>query len=236
MKLLITGSSSGIGKELVTHLLKNNHHIIGLAREQQKIYDANPANIDNYHGYNIDFKDLTQVTNLGKKINQEHNDIDVIIINAGYGDFKELEQFSEAQILDMFKVNILSPIFLIKQLLARLKQGQNKKIIFIGSESALNGSKKGSIYCATKFALRGFMQSLRQECKNKHIAISLINPAMIKSNFYDKQKFTHGDAKENYINTSDIAQIIDLIIKLDNNLNLDEINLTNMQKLIKFKN
>jgi 3-hydroxy acid dehydrogenase/malonic semialdehyde reductase len=236
MKFLITGSSSGIGKELVTHLLKSNHHVIGLARNQQEPYSGKSIDTSHYYSYDIDFKELEQVTILSKKINKEHSDIDVIIINAGYGDFKELEQFSEVQIIDMFKVNIISPIFLIKQLLAQLKKGVNKKIIFIGSEAALNGSKKGSIYCATKFALRGFMQSLRQECKNKHIAVTLINPAMVKTNFYDKQKFTHGDAKENYINTSDITKIIDLIINLENNLSLDEINLTNMQKLIKFKN
>lgn len=235
MKCLITGSSSGIGQELVNNLLDKGHKIIAVARDHKKFQANNIViNKDHYITYKADLAILDQVTNLAKLLNQQHPDIDILIINAGYGDFKELEQFSEQQITNMFNVNVIAPILLVKQLLNNLKKGTNKKIIFIGSEAALTGSRKGTIYCATKFALRGFMQSLRQECQNKNIAVTMINPAMVKTNFYKKQSFTHGEAEENYIKTTDIAKIIDLVINLKNNLNLDEINVNAMKKVIKF--
>ena len=57
-------------------------------------------------------------------------------------------------------------------------------VIFIGSEAALNGSRKGTIYCASKFALRGFAQALRDECSKSSIRVTIINPGMVKTGFF----------------------------------------------------
>ena len=169
---------------------------------------------------------------------KEHQDIDILIINAGYGDFKELEQFSDAQIINLFNVNLISQILLIKKILPNLKNKQTKsqkKIIFIGSEAALEGATKGSIYCATKFALRGFAQSMRKECAKHNIAVTIINPGMVKTNFHNKQSFTHGNKLENYILPDNIKNLVRLISASDNNFDIDEINLSPMKKVIRFK-
>ena len=104
---------------------------------------------------------------------------------CGYGHFAELEQFSFAAMQKMMNVNFLSQALLVKTFIADLKKRQNAKIIFIGSECSLSGQKKGSMYCASKFALRGFSQSLRQECRGSNVAVSLINPGMVDTAFFD---------------------------------------------------
>ena len=57
-------------------------------------------------------------------------------------------------------------------------------IIVLGSEAALRGAKKGSIYAASKFALRGFLQALREEVSSSGIRITLINPGMVRTTFF----------------------------------------------------
>ncbi len=223
MKTLITGSSKGIGLEITECLLSKNQFVVGLSRE-------NNLENKNFIHYQYDFSKNKSIDKI-KEISKCHNDINTIIINAGYGVFKELEQFSDQEIVDLFNVNFVQQVILLKHLLPSLKKQKNAKIILIGSEAGLSGAKKSTIYSASKFALNGFAQSLRKECKN--INVTIINTGMVNSNFYDNLSFTHGSDEHNYIKKLDIVRIVDLILALGDNLNLDEINLSPMKKVIK---
>jgi len=226
-KFLITGSSSGVGKYLTENLLEQNN-VVGIARR-------NNFKHINYHHITLDLAKVSLVTDKAKQIAKEHEDINHIIINAGFGYFKELDQFSEKQIIELFNVNIISQIILLRFLLSNLRKQKNSKIIFIGSEAALNGAKKATIYAATKFAMRGFAQSLRAELKQDNIAVTMLNPGVMDSDFYKNLDFTFATEKANKINLKDIFMLIDLICKLDNHMVIDEINLTPMKNHIKYK-
>ena len=226
-KFLITGSSSGVGKYLTENLLEQNN-VVGIARR-------NNFKHVNYHHIALDLAKVSLVTDKAKQIAKEHEDINHIIINAGFGYFKELDQFSEKQIIELFNVNIISQIILLRFLLSNLRKQKNSKIIFIGSEAALNGAKKATIYAATKFAMRGFAQSLRAELKQDNIAVTMLNPGVMDSDFYKNLDFTFATEKANKINLKDIFMLIDLICKLDNHMVIDEINLTPMKNHIKYK-
>ncbi|MFZ8865214.1 MAG: SDR family NAD(P)-dependent oxidoreductase [Rickettsiales bacterium] len=226
-KFLITGTSSGIGFYLAKQIAIKNK-VIGLARTNQFAHK-------NFTYINVDLSSITNSTNIAKALAKQQEDIDIIIVNAGFGMFKELEQFSGAQIIELFNVNIISQIILLKYLLPNLRKRKNAKIIFMGSETALLGAKKATIYAATKFALRGFAQSLRAEVKKDNVAVTIINPGIVASDFYKNLAFTYVDEQENKINIEDIFALINLICQLDNNLVIDEINLTPMKKNIRYK-
>ena len=194
-KFLITGSSSGVGKYLTENLLEQNN-VVGIARR-------NNFKHINYHHITLDLAKVSLVTDKAKQIAKEHEDINHIIINAGFGYFKELDQFSEKQIIELFNVNIISQIILLRFLLSNLRKQKNSKIIFIGSEAALNGAKKATIYAATKFAMRGFAQSLRAELKQDNIAVTMLNPGVMDSDFYKNLDFTFATEKANKINLKD---------------------------------
>ena len=222
MKIFITGASKGIGKELALDFLEQGDEVVGLSRS---------LNIEhkNYFHYESDLKKLD--SGIYKEIAKEQQDLDVIIINAGYGVFKELEQFSDIELVELMNVNFINQAILLKYLLPNLKKNKKGKIIFIGSEAALQGAKKGSIYAASKFALRGFAQSLRAECNVQNITVSLINPAMVKSDFYDELSFRHGERKENYIEVSEVVEAVNFV--LGGNSNVDEINITALSKVVR---
>ena len=119
-------------------------------------------------------------------------------------------------------------------MLPHFKTKNRGDVIFIGSEAALEGGKKGSLYCATKFGLRGFSQSIRQESANKNIRVTLINPGMVRTSFFDDLNFQPGDDEENAIEPTDIADIIINILSMRSGTVVDEINLTPQKKVISF--
>ena len=227
-KVIISGSTSGIGKAISQQLLTQGHDVIGLARDHSKFQPISQR----YHPYTVDFADIDRLPDALQTIYREYSTIDALICCAGYGQFNELEQFSIAQIQRLMDVNFVSQVLLIKTWLPQLKQQRYGKIIIIGSEAALQGQRKGSIYCASKFALRGFCQSLRYECNRNHIAVTIINPGLVKTPFFDTLDFQPGCSQENHIEAQQIAEIIDLVMKMENNCVVEEINLQPLSKVI----
>jgi short-subunit dehydrogenase len=107
-------------------------------------------------------------------------------------------------------------------------------LIFTGSEAALTGTQKGSLYCAAKFALRGFAQALRQETARSGIRITLVNPGMVQSPFFDELDFRPGDDPNNFILPEDVAEVIVNALTTRDGTVIDEINLSPQKKVIAF--
>lgn len=226
--ILLTGASGGIGKAIVTELLKVDGDIqfYGLSRRNAEIQH------DNYHPVICDFRDPKQTEVIAKHLRREIEHIDAIILAAGFGKFSGLEQYSLDDMQAMLNVNFFSQAVLIKTFLPLLKTTANSKIIAIASEAALQGAKKGAMYCATKFALRGFLQSLRAECSQTNTAVTLVNPGLVRTEFFNGLDFEPGAATENYIQAEQVAKTIAFILQMENNCVLEEINLQPMKKVI----
>lgn len=231
MKIIIAGSSSGIGRAIAEKLLSEKHNVIGLARQHQKFSPEN----NNYSTYTIDFSKVDALEKQFKQIQSEHSPIDAIICSVGYGEFNELEQFSVEKMQRMMNVNFLSQAILIKSFLPSLKTQKSGKIILIGSECALEGQKKGSMYCASKFALRGFAQSLRKECSTANVTVTLINPGMVATSFFDELTFRPAAGEPHAILPEQIAAMISLVLKENTNCVYEEINLQPLKKVLEKK-
>jgi len=135
----------------------------------------------------------------------------------------------------LMNLNFTSQVYLTKALLPALKSKANSDLIYIGSEAALKGSRKGSIYCASKFALRGFTQALREECGKSNVRVCLINPGMVKTAFFESLTFEPGDHDSNSISSEDVATAVSYVLESRFQIVIDEINLSPLNKVIKFK-
>ena len=229
-KVLVTGSSDGIGRSITLSLLKSGAKVIGLARNHSKF---NPET-KNYIKYKTDFSNEEILLNTIAKIINEHKDLDCLVSNAGFGKFGTFETFSTKEINDFIFTNLTSHMILTNKILPHLKKIRKGNIIFIGSESALKGGKNGSLYSAAKFGLRGFSQSIREESCSKNIHVSLINPGMVRTSFFNNLDFMPGEDKSNAIEPDDIGKIIIDILSTRNGSVIDEINLSPLKKVIKF--
>jgi len=229
--LLVTGASSGIGRAIATRLLKQGHTVIGTSRDCSQFKTSHK----NFRAIEIDFSQLDLVIKLLKKMENDYPLLDGVVFSAGYGQFGSIEQFSYPQIEQLMTVNFTSQAFITRALLPGLKRKAHSNLIYIGSEAALKGSRKGTVYCASKFALRGFTQALRDECGSSSVRVSLINPGMVKTDFFDSLSFQPGDDETHGLLPEDIAETVSYILDSNNNMVIDEINLNPANKVIKFK-
>ena len=227
---LVTGASSGIGLSITQTLLTQQCRVIGIARDFSK------ANINSelFVPFSQDLVDLNKTSDLIKKLCKE-NQIDYFIHSAGSGTFGSIEQFSVKQIDQYIKSNLSSALVLSHYIVPVMRKQKAGRIIFIGSESAINVGKKGALYSSVKFGIRGLALSLREDCSKDGINVSLINPGMVKTPFFDKQNFHPGSDSSNYIEAQDIADTVLHILNSNSNIVFDEINLSPRNKTIDFK-
>jgi short-subunit dehydrogenase len=226
---LITGASSGIGLAIAKLLLQNGHRVIGISRR-----GLSPDPEQNlFTGIALDLADLHQTDQrVGELIDQYR--FDCFIHAAGSGYFGSIEQFSVAQIDQAMRVNLTSALILSRRLVPVFRRQKKGRMIFIGSESALIAGKKGALYSAAKFGLRGLCQALRQDCASDGVNVSLINPGMVRSPFFDDLSFRPGEKPENAIEVDDIASLIWQILQSSADMVFDEINVSPRVRSIDF--
>ena len=229
--VLVTGASSGIGRATAKLLLQQGHVVIGTSRDCRQFKKQHPR----FKPLEIDYHQLDSLTPILKQCLKQYPALNTVIFSAGYGQFGSLEQFSLAHIEDLMTVNFTAPVFITKVLLPHLKRQPYSNLIYIGSEAALKGSRKGTIYCASKFALRGFTQALRDECGTSSVRVSLINSGMVKTAFFEALNFKHGDGDTHVLIAEDIANTVDYILTSNPNSVIDEITLNPNNKVIQFK-
>jgi 3-hydroxy acid dehydrogenase/malonic semialdehyde reductase len=229
--VLVTGASSGIGRAIAQNLLQQGHTVIGASRDCRKF----TRQMDNFSSVQLDLSRLNEIAHKIRQLQQTFPEIDAVVFSAGMGQFGSVEEFSYPQIEALMTINFTSQVFLTKALLPALKQKSNSDLIFIGSEAALKGSRKGAVYCASKFALRGFTQALREECGNSNVRVCLINPGMVKTAFFEDLAFEPGDHESNAILPEDVAKAVSYVLDSRALIVIDEINLSPLNKVVKFK-
>lgn len=226
--ILLTGASSGIGRATAQRLLERGYRVIGLARDFSKF----PCSDENFTSVPVDLSALDTLPVFLEQLLADYGPFDGVICNAGKGRFASLEEFSYAQIRSLIELNLTSQIFLVRALLPAMKQRKSGSLVFMGSETALNGARRGTVYAAAKFGLRGLAQSLRQECAASGVRVSIINPGMVKTEFFDQLDFQPGSGPDNYILPEDVAEAVLLVLEARPGTVFDEINLSPQKKVI----
>ena len=190
--VLITGASSGIGKETAKLLVENGHIVYSAARRLDKMNDLKEL------GVKILEMDVTNDESMVKaiqKIIETGKRIDVLVNNAGYGSFGALEDVPLSEAKYQFEVNIFGLARLTQLVLPHMRKQQSGKIVNISSMGGKFGEPHGAWYHATKFAVEGLSDSLRMELKQFKIDVVIIEPGAIKSEW-------GGIAKENLLKVS----------------------------------
>ncbi|MEM7357883.1 MAG: SDR family oxidoreductase [Pseudomonadota bacterium] len=226
-KVLITGASSGIGLALAKKMREEGAEITGLARNFAQVPEGLMQRLS------IDLAKLDELPQRLADTALLHDDFDCLVLNAGYGRFGGLEQFSHAQIRHLIDTNLVSNLFLLKHFLPDFKRVGGKDIVLLGSESALQGARQGSLYCASKFAIRGLAQSLRAECAKADVRVILINPGAVDTDFFKDLHFAP-EAGEDYVLDSDvIAETILHALAQPRNAVIEEINIQPLKRAFK---
>ncbi len=226
---LVTGASSGIGREICRRLLQAGYAVIGASRRDPSADFDNPA----FEHVPLDLAD-SAASAAAIDVLAAKRDIELLVHAAGYGRFGSIEQFSVAQIEQAIAVNLTSALVICRSLVPAMRRRGRGQLLFIGSESALAAGRKGAVYSAAKFGLRGFCQALRDDCARDGLRVSLVNPGMVRSPFFDDLEFAPGAAPENAITVEALADLVWQIVQTDPNIVIDEVSLTPRVKSIDF--
>ena len=228
-RALVTGASSGIGLAISRLLLRHGYEVSGISRRE------NIEGLDdkNFTALKLDLANTNDIDRQFKPLLKQET-FDCFIHAAGYGVFGSIEQFSSQQIERAIQVNLTSALLLCRHLLPMFRKQKSGRLIFIGSESAVNAGRKGALYSAAKFGLRGFSQALRDDCASDGVLVSLINPGMVRSPFFDGLNFAPGAQQENAIEPEQVAELAWHILSSADNMIYDEVNLAPRVKTINF--
>ncbi len=228
---MVTGASSGIGRALCQRLLDDGYEVFGIARFLRQDPIKHPL----FTAVSADLADLTAVDQTIKRILKSIDMLEGLVLCAGAGLFGQLEQLNEQAIRRLLDLNLASPILSARACVPTLKRQKYGLIVLLGSEAALQGSQQGTIYCATKFGLRGFAQALSKECARSGVRVTLVNPGMVNTEFYDELSFRPDDDSANAIETKTIVDTILGIINSAEGTVFDEVNLSPRKLGIHFK-
>jgi NADP-dependent 3-hydroxy acid dehydrogenase YdfG len=226
--IIITGASSGIGLATVKAALQQGYWVLGISRH----FD-DP--VVEHERLRIESLDLSDIEQLPARLTELADSIDLpiaaVVNNAGVGKIAFLEQLSFDDLQVCMNTNFMSHAMLSKALLPKMKKQGSGVFVFMGSEAALNGARQGSIYCASKFALRGFAQSLRDECNRAGVRVTLINPGATDTAFFDDLHYRPGAAPENVISPEQIATTILQVVSAPATTVIDEITLSPLSRV-----
>lgn len=220
-RALVTGGSRGIGRAVVERLLADGATVTGLARN---------FDLDDLGDFERLTVDLGNIDTLPERLKSFPSEINLLVLNAGFGQFGGLEQFSYTQIRTLVDTNLVANLMLTKHYLPSMKALGGADIVIVGSESSLQGARAGAVYCATKFALRGFAQSLRADCSTSGIRVHLVNPGPVESNFFDDLNFSPKREPEFALYPIDVAESIIHALTQPRHVVTEEINLQPMKR------
>ncbi len=181
--VIVTGSSKGLGLNIVGHLLESGCRVVGVSRTlgvgQEQLLKKHEAMF--FH-YVYDFEKLDGIREFAKKLTKENGPIYGLVNNAALGLEGILGTMHESDIKKCIAVNVEAPILLTKYICRNMLLQQKGRIINIGSIIGSTGFNGLSVYGATKAALEGFTRSLARELGKAKITVNTICPGYMKTN------------------------------------------------------
>lgn len=220
-KVLITGGSSGIGKATAIDLVGKGAIVCITGRNKVKLekvaseINAIPIHFDVSKYNSIAVKTLDAFHTMGG--------IDVLINNAGIGEFAKLEDIKINHFESIFATNVFGLTMLTQEVVKFFKTQQYGMIINIGSSAATSGFPSGSVYCASKFALRGLTECWRHELRRDNIRVVLVNPSEVPTAFNNKNRVER-EEQEKKLSSKEISHAIVSTINMDKRGFIPELN------------
>ena len=216
MAIIITGVSKGIGKQTILELEKE-YDVVGCSRSIKEEETNNKLMLK------IDVNKDEELQELVNKTLEKFGKIDAVILNAGLGVFSKLEETKEQDYNMMYDTNVESIYRLLTKTLPVLKKQNSGQIIAISSMAGLNPVPMGSVYASTKWAVQGLIKSLKQELRDTHIKVALVQPGSVKTNFFDEAGMKPNP--ERVLNPGDISRTIKFILEQPKTSDIDEISI-----------
>ena len=190
--VLITGASSGIGKQTAIEFAKLGSSIILVARRKNNLEQVE----NELKQFNVntlvctcDVSKKDQVEKMSKIVLKKFNSIDILVNNAGFAIYGSVYDLSINDIESQMETNYFGMIYCTKNFLPLMLEKKSGHIVNVASVAASFGLPGIASYCASKFAMLGFSEGLKHELSGTGVGITVVSPIMVKTNFFDHPSF-----------------------------------------------
>ncbi|OBJ17403.1 oxidoreductase [Mycobacterium colombiense] len=205
---LITGCSTGFGREIARAALQAGHSVVVTARRVEAVADIADEFGDRAVAVPLDVTDAAQIAAAVSAADQAFGGIDVLVNNAGHGYLSSVEEGEDAEVRKLFDVNYFGAVDMIKAVLPAMRARGSGHIINISSMTGLVANPPNAYYSSTKFALEAVTEALAAEVRPLGIKVTAIEPGAFRTDWATRSMKESGSPISDY---ADVAARKDLI-------------------------
>jgi len=178
-RILVSGATGGLGRAISGELAAAGARLVLSARrgpELEELARSLPGGAELHSSIVADLA----LEGAAERLVSEAGDLDALVANAGMNAPGRLERSSPEQLESIIRVNLEVPIRMTRALLPSLQQKGEGHIVFISSLNGRAATPRTSLYCATKFGLRGFALALREDLHSRGVGVSIVSPGLVR--------------------------------------------------------
>jgi len=210
---VVTGSSSGIGRELCTMLAQKGAAVYGFSRRRSVV--EHPS----FTWMQTDVTKQEEIDRAFDTVLRAHQRVDLLVNNAGFGLFGSIETLDPEAWSRLMATNLTAAFLCTRRVISGMKEAGRGTIVNVASIAGKRGFRNGSAYCASKFGLNGFSEALVEELREEGIRVCSINPGSTGTEFFEQT----GIEPKKLMKTGDVASLILTMIELPDDMLPDQV-------------
>jgi 3-oxoacyl-[acyl-carrier protein] reductase len=212
-RILITGASSGLGKAMAKALISKGANVLITGRDADKVKDV--AHELGCWGLASSIASEDAILAMFAAIDSTWGGIDILINNAGIGYFHPVEEVQWAHLEEIFHTNVFGAALAGREAAIRMKAQSSGHIINVASTAGSRGFKNGTVYAASKFALKGMTQCWMHELRPHNIRVTLLSPSAVPTAFNVESR-EEKDLKDGLLTPNELAHAVVSVLEMDN--------------------
>ncbi|MCS7476894.1 SDR family NAD(P)-dependent oxidoreductase [Umezawaea endophytica] len=181
----VTGTSRGLGLELVEKLLDRGDHVAATTRSTDRLLAALGTGVDTSTllPLAVDLRDSESVTQAVHRTRDHFGGLDVVVNNAGYGFLAAVEETSDREVRDMLDVQVVGVWNVLRAALPILRAQESGHVVTVSSVLGLTAAPGWGLYCAGKFAVEGLSEALAAEVAPFGVEVTIVEPGYFRTGF-----------------------------------------------------
>jgi short-subunit dehydrogenase len=192
---LVTGASSGIGRDIAIDLARRGARVAICARRADKLaatLEETRRHAPESRAYPCDVTDRAQVRELFAAVARDLGPVDILVNNAGVGVYHLFVEAPEDEFEDVMRSNFLSAVYCTREALPRMIEAKTGSVVFISSFAGRFATYRHTAYSASKFAMTGLAEALHFEVRSSGVHVGVVYPGAIRTELFDKgEGFEH---------------------------------------------
>ncbi|MFD9697499.1 SDR family oxidoreductase [Lentzea sp. NPDC059081] len=179
----VTGTSRGLGLELVRQLLDRGDHVAATTRSTDRLLTALGTDTSRLLPLTVDLRDETAVAQAVRQTTDRFGGLDVVVNNAGYGFLAAVEETTDRDVCDMLDVQVVGVWNVLRATLPILREQRSGHVVNVSSVLGLTSVPGWGLYCAGKYALEGLTEALAGEVAEFGVHVTLVEPGYFRTDF-----------------------------------------------------